>query len=118
VAVEDVCNAIELSLEQGVDGIYNIGSDNPPCLNDLFRRTLTDLGVRKMVFKIPMRIAVLIFDFLDRLGISPLTPEQYKIAGLNYILDTDKIKSTLGWRPVKNDETMLRESLVDLLSSK
>ena len=114
VAAEDVCSAIELSLGFKTKGIFNIGSDDPPKLDDLFKETLTNLNRKKKVIKLPFKAAVLIFNILDRLGVSPLTPEQFKIAGLDYILSTEKIKSQLGWSPTKNDQTMLSESLHDL----
>ena len=118
VAADDVCAAIELSLRLNVEGTFNIGSDNPPNLDDLFRDTLSHLNRRKMVLKIPIKAAILIFNILDRLGVSPLTPEQYKIAGLDFVLNTDKIKSQLGWSPTKNDQTMLFESLSELTDLK
>ena len=118
VAAEDVCSAIELTLKLNMGGIFNIGSDNPPNLDDLFKDTLSNLNRKKMVLKIPLKVAVLIFNILDRLGVSPLTPEQYKIAGLDFVLNTDKIKSQLGWFPTKNDQAMLFESLSELLVSK
>jgi nucleoside-diphosphate-sugar epimerase len=118
VAAEDVCAAIELSLTQNVSGIFNIGSDNPPNLDDLFKTTLLNLNRKKSIIKIPTKFAVLIFDILDRLGLSPLTPEQYKIAGLDFVLDTDKIKKQLGWSPTKNDQAMLFDSLNNLINAK
>jgi nucleoside-diphosphate-sugar epimerase len=118
VAAEDVCAAIELSLSQNVSGVFNIGSDNPPNLDDLFKATLLNLNRKKVILKIPTKFAVLIFDFLDRLGLSPLTPEQYKIAGLDFVLDTYKIKTQLGWSPTKNDQAMLFDSLNNLISAK
>jgi nucleoside-diphosphate-sugar epimerase len=118
VAAEDVCAAIELSLAQKITGIFNIGSENPPNLDALFKTTLLNLKRKKMILKIPTKFAVLIFDFLDRLGLSPLTPEQYKIAGLDFVLNTDKIKAQLGWSPTKNDQTMLFDSLNDLINTK
>lgn len=118
VAAEDVCTAIELSLTQDVSGVFNIGSDNPPNLDALFKATLLDLNRKKMILKIPMKFAVLIFDFLDKLGLSPLTPEQYKIAGLDFVLNTDKIKSQMGWSPTKNDQAMLFDSLNGLINAR
>jgi nucleoside-diphosphate-sugar epimerase len=116
VAAEDVCAAIELSLFKKLFGVYNIGSDNPPNLDELFSQTLLGLNRKKIVLKIPMRVAVMILDFLDSFGLSPLAPEQYRIAGLDFVLRTDKIKSQLGWSPSKNDQSMLFESLRDLIS--
>jgi nucleoside-diphosphate-sugar epimerase len=118
VAAEDVCAAIELSLRLNVKGIFNIGSDNPPNLDDLFKATLLNLNRTKIILKIPMKFAILVFDFLDKLSLSPLTPEQYKIAGLDFVLDTDKIKAELGWSPTKNDQAMLFDSLNSLINKK
>jgi dTDP-glucose 4,6-dehydratase len=117
VAVDDVCNAIELSLKPDITGIFNIGSDNPPSLDILFHDVLFNLNRKKMILKVPMKIAIFIFDFLDWIGFSPLTPEQYKIAGLDFVLNTDKIKRQLGWVPTKDDQTILLEALSDLIFS-
>ncbi len=118
VAAEDVCTAIELSLNQNISGIFNIGSDNPPTLDDLFKATLNRLNRKKLILKIPTKLAILILDFLDKLGLSPLTPEQYKIAGLDFVLDTGNIKMQLGWSPTKNDQDMLFDSLSNLITAK
>jgi len=118
VAVEDVCSAIELSLDSGVIGVFNIGSDNPPSLNNLFKDTLSVLNRRKFILKVPNALAIILFNFLDVFGISPLTPEQYRIAGLDFVLNTEKIKNELGWVPTKDDRTMLIESLRNLIKSK
>ena len=87
-------------------------------MDELFKVTLLNLNRKKMILKIPMKFAVIVFDFLDKLGLSPLTPEQYKIAGLDFVLNTDKIKTHLGWSPTKNDQAMLFDSLNSLINTK
>ena len=52
------------------------------------------------------------------LRVNKRTPEQYKIAGLDFVLDTYKIKTQLGWSPTKNDQAMLFDSLNNLISAK
>jgi dTDP-glucose 4,6-dehydratase len=115
ISAEDVCKAIELSLLLDVNGVFNIGSDNPPNLNDLFDKTLTNLGKNKSIVRVPARFGIFMLDVLDKLGISPLTPEQYKIAPINYVLDTKKIKFDMDWSPSLTDEEMLTSALKDLL---
>jgi dTDP-glucose 4,6-dehydratase len=39
----------------------------------------------------------------DRLGLSLLYPEQFAVANLEYVLDTETTKTGLGWEPTKND---------------
>jgi dTDP-glucose 4,6-dehydratase len=116
IAAEDVCSAIELALVKNQIGIFNIGSENPPNLDLLFDDILLNLKRKKLILKVPMRPAVLILDILDRFGVSPLTPEQYRIAGLDFVLNTDKIKIQLGWYPTKSDQRMLFDALDDLIN--
>lgn len=111
VGVEDVCSAIELCLKNGVRGVFNVGSDDSPNLNFLFDSVLRSLDVKKVRIRIPSRFAILLFNFLDLIGCSPLAPEQYKIAGVDFVLCTCKIKRELGWKATRDDETMLFQSL-------
>lgn len=115
VDIFDVCSAIELSLMSNISGIFNIGSDNPSNLDAIFKFTLEALGKKKYMLKVPMKLSIFIFNILDYMGLSPLAPEQYKIAGLDFFLETSKIKNSLGWIPTKSDETMLFESLSVLM---
>ncbi len=115
VSVDDVCNAILLSLKDGIEGIYNLGSDNSPSLDELFTAVLGRLNLHKLILKIPKFFAMPMFDLLDFFGLSPLSPEQYKIAGLNFLLDTDKAINDLGWKASSGDEDLLFSTLNVLL---
>ena len=76
--VEDHCRAIDLLIEQGVDGeVYNVGGGNEVANVDLTRRILTILG----------RPESLIERVSDRPG-----------HDRRYALDTTKLR-TLGWTP-------------------
>lgn len=115
VGVEDVCEAILLALETEDSQVYNLGSDNPPQLNDLFKFVLKKLGIKKLIVRIPSWLATLILSTFDKFGVSPLTPEQYKIAGKDYVLDTTKVKERLKWTPKSTDGELLLESLDHLI---
>lgn len=115
VGVEDVCEAILLALETVDSQVYNLGSDNPPQLNDLFRIVLERLGIRKLIVRVPSWLANVVLGILDKFGLGPLTPEQYKIAGKDYVLDTTKAKEQLKWKPNSTDGELLLESLNHLI---
>jgi len=42
-----------------------------------------------------------------KLGISPLGPYHYQMIAEDFLFDTAKIKSRLGWRPTLTNEQML-----------
>jgi dTDP-glucose 4,6-dehydratase len=111
VSVEDLCLAIELLIRKEVPGVFNIGSDNPPTLDFLFKNVLRKIGREKRIIKVPAKVAFPVLNFLDFLGLSPLAPEQYLISNLDYVLDSTKIKNQLGWVPSLGDEQMLTEAL-------
>jgi dTDP-glucose 4,6-dehydratase len=114
ISVFDLWSAIEILIEGKVSGIYNIGSDNPPTLNKLLPNSLASLNKKNKICKLPNKPTEALLRILDFIGISPLAPEQFEIAGLNCLLDTSKIKS-IGWTPRYSDEQMLTDSLSKLI---
>lgn len=114
ISVFDLWNAIELVLDLGKAGTFNIGSDNPPTLNELIPDVIKALGRRNRIVKLPKKISEQCLLFLDRLNLSPLAPEQFLIAGQNCVLDTSRIKS-LGWTPHDSDFKILSQAMSKLL---
>ena len=114
VSVEDVCEVILKMLERDTEGIFNIGSDNPPRVTELFEATLRNLGIKKRIIKIPSLLAFGILNLLDKLGVSPLAPEQFRIANIDYVLNTNKLNRELNWRARSNDADLLTEAIAFL----
>jgi dTDP-glucose 4,6-dehydratase len=111
ISVNDLCSFIELATTKNISGIFNIGSDNPPNLNSLFESVLHDLKIKKLIIRVPSKFANSILGLLDFFSVSPLAPEQYRIASLDYVLDTSKAKSQYSWKPTVSDTTILRETI-------
>ncbi len=114
VSVEDVCEVILKMLERETEGVFNIGSENPPRVTDLFEATLRNLGIKKRIIKIPSFLAFGILNLLDKLGVSPLAPEQFRIANIDYVLNTTKLNRELNWRARSNDAGLLTEAIAYL----
>lgn len=107
----DVASAINLAIEKSVSGTFNLGSDNPPRVKDLITKVIFDKKSKSRKIYIPNFIIVPLLRLADFLNFSPLSPEQFEIAGLEYVLDTEETKTVLGWTPTGNDESLLIESL-------
>ena len=114
ISVYDLWRAIELVVRKSAIGIYNVGSENPPPLNELLPDVLKKLGKGNSVLYLPRKFTELSLRALDKFGLSPLAPEQFLIASQNCVLDTTKLQD-LGWRSTNKDEEILIKSLEPLI---
>lgn len=117
IGVGDLWAAIETIIASKEDGIYNIGSDSSPTLNQLFKDVKSDLKLTNSIIHINPTIAHSLLFMADKLNFSPLAYEQYALASKNCLLSTSKIKS-LGWRPKLGDTHLFTNALSLLLSGR
>jgi nucleoside-diphosphate-sugar epimerase len=117
IHVDDLCHAIELLISNPKNNTYNIGSDNPPDLNSLFVQIKKDLNLKNRVVHLPMRVMGIFFEIADKLNVSPLVKEQYRLADQDIVLDTSNLKQDLKWEATVSDFLMLKETLLYKLTS-
>lgn len=115
IGVSDLWLAIEKIIDKETSGVFNIGSDAPPTLNDLFIQVKKNLELKNPVVHLNPRISHSILGIADRIGVSPLAYEQYALASETCLLSTSKIKA-LGWTPELSDSTLFINSLSYLLN--
>lgn len=111
VSKEDVAEAIYLSIIKRVGGIFNLGSDNPPIVRTLISETIKSRKSKSKLIFFPNKITLALLRIADILDISPLSPEQFEIAGFDYVLDTEETKRLLQWSPTSSDSSILIDSL-------
>lgn len=99
VGVDDLARACLMAIDKRARGIYNIGTEPTPTMGEIIESVVKHAGSRSRIIPTPTKILKNIFRFLNLFKLSPLWPEQYEIADLNYILDLSKIKNELGWKP-------------------
>jgi dTDP-glucose 4,6-dehydratase len=107
VSVADAARACVLALRRPLDEIFNLGSDNPPAVRTLLSELIAAAGSRSRLRPLPVGPAVAGMLVLDALGLAPLAPEQFRIAGVDYVLDTSMARQRLGWKPQDHDTDML-----------
>lgn len=90
--VRDHCSAIDLVLHKGKSGeIYNVGGNNERTNLEIVEHIITLLGASKeMITFVP-----------DRLG------HDYR-----YAIDSKKIQTTLGWKPMYSFENGIKETIL------
>jgi dTDP-glucose 4,6-dehydratase len=108
ISVFDCATAALAAVERGLpNSAYNLGSLDPPRVNDLLRRLIREADSRSFLLHAPGALVKPALALLDRVGLPLMDPEQYLIADENCILDVSKAERELGWRPCHRDEDML-----------
>ena len=107
VAVADVAAACCDAIARPVDGVFNLGSSDPPPVRELLTALARRAGSRSRLFSLPVLPTNAALRILNWIGLAPLAPEQYRIASVDYVLDTQRARTELGWRPRFSDSDML-----------
>ncbi len=107
VAVADVVEACRLALRAGRPGVFNLGSADPPSVRALLTELCARAKSRARLVHLSAGLANAGLTLLDWVGLSPLAPEQYRIASRDYVLATDRARTQLGWVPRFGDADML-----------
>ena len=111
IAIEDCVTAALRAADLGCPpGPFNLGSDDPPLIRDVLTEVIRRAGSSSFLVPTPSRLVKGALTALDRLGLTLLHPEQFRVADLEYVLDTDATKEALGWQPNRRDADILFEA--------
>ena len=107
VAVTDLAEACRLALERRGHGTYNIGSLDPPTIRAMLAELCRRAGSRSRLLALPSRPAQLALRLLWSVRLSPMTPEQFLIAPVDYVLDISAARADLAFEPRHHDTDTL-----------
>lgn len=111
IAVEDCVSAALRAAERDCPpGPFNLGSNNPPAVRELLRELIRRANSRSLLMPTPAMVVQATLSLFDQLGLSLLYPEQFAVANVDYVLDTETTKTGLSWEPTKNDIDILFEA--------
>jgi len=114
ISVGDCARACIAAVEAGLpNGNYNLGSENPPTVNDLLKDLIKEAGSYSIVIPTPAFAVKGVLAMLDKFNKPIMDPEQYLIADETCILDCTKADRELNWRPQDSDTDMLKVAYLD-----
>ncbi|MCH7812521.1 MAG: NAD(P)-dependent oxidoreductase [Planctomycetes bacterium] len=117
IATSDVADACLRAVERRADGVFNLGSDDPPTVYQLLDELRLRAHSRSALARLPASVVVAGLGLLDLFRVAPLAPEQFRIAPVDYVLDTTAAKAALGWRPGLTDAEALWQAYRSYLAS-
>jgi len=107
----DLVKACLLAVESRCGSqLLHIGSDHVKSLRDVYSHVINAAGSSSRVASLPQKPAIVAMKLAHKLKISPLGPYHYKMIAEDFIFDTKKIKSVLGWQPTMTNEQMLERA--------
>jgi UDP-glucose 4-epimerase len=104
----DLANACLLAAEKSTSSeVFNIGSDNVKSFREVYQYVIDKAGSTSKIVSVPKGPTIIAMKLCYMLGLSPLGPYQYKMIAEDFVFDTTKIKTMLGWQPTVTNEDML-----------
>ncbi len=111
ISVHDMAEACVLAEKCRAAGeIMNIGSDNVPELESMFRDVIAKAGSSSRIIHLNAPVFRNIFRLGHFMRVSPLTPEHYLLMDKTFILDNSKAKRLLGWKPAYGNVEMVMDA--------
>ncbi|HTA42737.1 MAG TPA: NAD-dependent epimerase/dehydratase family protein [Bryobacteraceae bacterium] len=107
IYAQDLASACIRGASHTSSEVLNIGSDNVKSFAETYQYVIDRAGTGAKVANLPKGPALAAMKVAYHLGLSPLGPYQYKMIAENFLFDTTRIKSRLGWTPTLTNEEML-----------
>ncbi len=105
----DLINAIELSINLNGKNLFNVGSDDVKSIKEVFTRLLEHANSKKKIKKFPKILGLILLKTFNILNLVSLGPYHQRMLVSNCVLDTERIKNKIKWKPHYTNEKMLIE---------
>lgn len=107
IYAKDLVDAMVLSWRRRASGTFGIGSDGVGTMRDTFEHVIAQAGTGARTARLPKTATLLAMRAAHALHMSPLGPYHYRMIASDFIFDTSRIKSALGWAPTLTNREML-----------
>jgi nucleoside-diphosphate-sugar epimerase len=109
VHANDLMIAYMLAMDQGREGVFNVGTDRFGTLRESLEHLITHAGTASRVRSLPQSLTIGGLQLLDRLGLSPLAPWHYLTYHKELHFDVTPLLE-MGWRPQYSNDEMFQET--------
>lgn len=117
VHVDDLCEAILLSMRHPGSSTYNIGADEPVTMKESLSSVCNEAANGSRVFSIPKQLFKRFAQITNKLGLAPFAPYHWIMYGESLWFDSRKAKNELGWSPRFSSTEALIQSYRTFLES-
>ncbi len=117
IDLRDLFEATLLASTLCKNGVFNIGTDQYSTMNQIIIDLKNSAESKSRLVKLPSKIFKFIFEFLDKINVSPFSAWHYKSCDIDFVFDIRKAKNELGWTPIFSNKKMIEDSYKDFSNS-
>lgn len=110
IHVDDLSEVSIQSCLRNKPGIYNVGTDRFGTLKEDLTYLCNHAKTGSKVRGLPITLAIKSLEFLDKVGLSPLSPWHYLTYHKPFVFDSKPVYERLNWRPKYSNKDMLVNS--------
>ncbi len=107
IYAQDLATACMLALGYKGSETFHVGSDHVKSLREVYEAVIQKAGSRSRVRSLPKWPALTAMKLAHKLKISPLGPYHYQMIAEDFLFDTTRAQTLLGWKPTLTNEEML-----------
>lgn len=107
VYAQDLVNACMLATNVNGFRIFHVGADDVRSFREVYDEVILRSGSKSVVKSLPKLLTITAMRIAYMLGVSPLGPYHYKMITENFVFNTNRIKTELGWTPTMKNEDIL-----------
>jgi UDP-glucose 4-epimerase len=107
IYARDLIEAMLAGWRSGLPNVFGIGSDEVLTMRETYAHVIAAAGSRSKVASLPKAPTIAAMKAAHALRVSPLGPYHYRMIASDFMFDTSRIKSALGWRPTLSNHEML-----------
>ncbi len=107
IYAQDLATACILALDYKGSETFHVGSDHVKSLREVYEAVIQNAGSRSRVRSLPKWPALTAMKLAHKLKVSPLGPYHYQMIAEDFLFDTTKAQTLLGWKPTLTNEEML-----------
>lgn len=107
IYAQDLASACILALGHKGSDVFHVGSDRVKSLREVYEAVIRAAGSRSRVRSLPKWPALTAMKVAHKLKVSPLGPYHYQMIAEDFLFDTTKAQTLLGWKPSLTNEEML-----------
>lgn len=110
IYAKDLSRVMKAAVTYDKTDVFNIGSNNVKSFNEVYKYVINKADSKSRLVHFPKTLMTSLMKLCYWLNLSPLGPYQYKMISANFVFDTNKIKTALGFNPTLSNEEMLYKS--------
>ncbi|QNI31004.1 NAD(P)-dependent oxidoreductase [Alloacidobacterium dinghuense] len=107
IYAQDLASACIRALDFKGSDIFHVGSDQVKTLREVYEAVIRNAGSKSRVRSLPKEPTLAAMKLAHKLRISPLGPYHYQMIAEDFLFDTTKAQTLLGWKPTLTNEEML-----------